>query len=78
MRDRRYAIRAWVSIHISAPTFVMAKISAGIATRERYGVVEPHRLAERPEAEAPDASSPSSRRAGALALLLAVCGHSAQ
>jgi hypothetical protein len=67
----------------------MAKISAGIATRERYGVVESHRLAERPEAEAPDASSPrscrsgpfksdGSKRAGALALLLAVCGHSAQ
>jgi hypothetical protein len=60
-----------------------------IATRERYRVVESHRLAERPEAEAPDASRPrscrsgpfksdGSGRAGALALLLAVCGHSAQ
>jgi hypothetical protein len=32
--SKRCAIRAWVSIHISAATFIMAKISAGIAMRD--------------------------------------------
>jgi hypothetical protein len=58
----------------------------GDGDAERDGVVKLHRLAEWPEVEAPDASRPrscrsgpfksdGSRRAGALALLLAVCGH---
>jgi hypothetical protein len=32
--SKHYAIYAWVSIDISAPTFIMAKISAGIAMRD--------------------------------------------